>query len=151
MSEIAHAGERRPEHIHNLRQALKKPLTNCSLFCLSVMSLDDSKFSSLPQDSDSQKTIDGLLSKERDLSHVEHATRRDEPPVVQYRLYRRRFTGMIALVCYYYHSKLGGLTRGRTQILLNIIAAMSWPWFGPISNNGASLINTPVNRLCLML
>ncbi|KAF8070699.1 major facilitator superfamily domain-containing protein [Lyophyllum atratum] len=34
-----------------------------------------------------------------------------------YRLYRRRFLGLLGLV------------------LLNIITAMSWPWFGPISNN----------------
>ncbi|KAG6902749.1 hypothetical protein C0995_011897 [Termitomyces sp. Mi166 len=37
-------------------------------------------------------------------------------PIV-YRLYRRRFLGLIGLV------------------LLNVITAMSWPWFGPISNN----------------
>ncbi|KXN90846.1 Major facilitator superfamily domain-containing protein 7-a [Leucoagaricus sp. SymC.cos] len=39
---------------------------------------------------------------------------------IVYRLYRRRFSGLIALV------------------LLNIVAAMSWPWFGPISNNMAA-------------
>ncbi|GLB37685.1 putative MFS general substrate transporter [Lyophyllum shimeji] len=37
--------------------------------------------------------------------------------VTVYRLYKRRFLGLIGLV------------------LLNVIAAMSWPWFGPISNN----------------
>ncbi|PPQ93805.1 hypothetical protein CVT25_013514 [Psilocybe cyanescens] len=37
-----------------------------------------------------------------------------------YRLYRRRFVGLVALV------------------FLNLIAAMSWPWFGPISNSVAS-------------
>ncbi|KAF5380571.1 hypothetical protein D9615_004653 [Tricholomella constricta] len=37
--------------------------------------------------------------------------------VVAYRLYKQRFLGLIGLV------------------LLNIITAMSWPWFGPISNN----------------
>ncbi|TFK44255.1 major facilitator superfamily domain-containing protein [Crucibulum laeve] len=41
-----------------------------------------------------------------------------EAPVV-YRLYRRRFAGIVGLV------------------FLNIVAAMGWPWFGPISNNMA--------------
>ncbi|KAK2467889.1 hypothetical protein APHAL10511_000184 [Amanita phalloides] len=34
-----------------------------------------------------------------------------------YRLYKRRFVGLVALV------------------LLNIVAGLSWPWFGPIANN----------------
>ncbi|RDB25138.1 Major facilitator superfamily domain-containing protein 7 [Hypsizygus marmoreus] len=41
----------------------------------------------------------------------------EETVYVQYRLYRRRFAGVVGLV------------------VLNIVAAMSWPWFGPISNN----------------
>ncbi|KAJ6499353.1 major facilitator superfamily domain-containing protein [Mycena sanguinolenta] len=34
-----------------------------------------------------------------------------------YRLYKRRFVGMVGLV------------------VLNVVAGMTWPWFGPISNN----------------
>ncbi|KAF8630320.1 hypothetical protein AX15_002993 [Amanita polypyramis BW_CC] len=41
-----------------------------------------------------------------------------KPPV--YRLYKQRFAGLVALV------------------FLNIITAMSWPWFGPISNRAAA-------------
>ncbi|KAF8160671.1 major facilitator superfamily domain-containing protein [Crassisporium funariophilum] len=44
----------------------------------------------------------------------------DDGPRDSYRLYRRRFTGLVALV------------------FLNIVSAMSWPWFGPISNNTAA-------------
>ncbi|KAF9464950.1 major facilitator superfamily domain-containing protein [Collybia nuda] len=36
---------------------------------------------------------------------------------VVYRLYKRRFVGLVGL------------------FIMNIITAMSWPWFGPISNN----------------
>lgn len=41
-------------------------------------------------------------------------------PEVVYRLYKRRFAGLAAL------------------IFLNIVSAMSWPWFGPISNDMAT-------------
>ncbi|CAA7261775.1 unnamed protein product [Cyclocybe aegerita] len=43
----------------------------------------------------------------------------EDSSVGSYRLYRRRFVGITALV------------------FLNIVAAMAWPWFGPISNNMA--------------
>ncbi|KAF9484435.1 MFS general substrate transporter [Pholiota conissans] len=46
-----------------------------------------------------------------------------------YRLYRRRFVGIIALV------------------FLNIVAAMSWPWFGPISNNTAAEFNITLDQV----
>ncbi|KDR75073.1 hypothetical protein GALMADRAFT_248949 [Galerina marginata CBS 339.88] len=42
-----------------------------------------------------------------------------EAPRETYRLYKRRFVGLVAIV------------------LLNIVAAMPWPWFGPISNSTA--------------
>lgn len=35
---------------------------------------------------------------------------------IQYKLYKRRFVGMIAIMA------------------LNVVAGMNWPWFGPISN-----------------
>ncbi|KAK7461987.1 hypothetical protein VKT23_008419 [Stygiomarasmius scandens] len=44
-----------------------------------------------------------------------------EPPLPQeYRLYKRRFVGLIGMVA------------------LNIVGGMSWPWFGPIANDTAA-------------
>ncbi|KAF7351184.1 MFS general substrate transporter [Mycena sanguinolenta] len=39
-----------------------------------------------------------------------------------YRLYKRRFVGIVGL------------------IVLNVVSGMTWPWFGPISNNSEELI-----------
>jgi len=52
----------------------------------------------------------------------DHGTELDQEDTqrVTYRLYKRRFAGVVALV------------------FLNIVAAMVWPWFGPISNNMAN-------------
>ncbi|KAF8813927.1 MFS general substrate transporter [Phlegmacium glaucopus] len=50
-------------------------------------------------------------------------------PAIQYRLYRRRFAGLVAL------------------IFLNIIAGMAWPWFGPISNNMATEFNITLDEV----
>ncbi|KIY74287.1 MFS general substrate transporter [Cylindrobasidium torrendii FP15055 ss-10] len=41
-------------------------------------------------------------------------------PAQEFRLYKRRFVGVIGMV------------------ILNIVSAMCWPWFGPISNNVAA-------------
>ncbi|KAF8813928.1 MFS general substrate transporter [Phlegmacium glaucopus] len=50
-------------------------------------------------------------------------------PTIQYRLYKRRFAGLVAL------------------IFLNIIAGMAWPWFGPISNNMATEFNITLDEV----
>jgi len=47
----------------------------------------------------------------------------------QYRLYKRRFAGLVALM------------------LLNVIAGMSLPWFGPISNNVAADFRISLNQV----
>ncbi|KAG5647055.1 hypothetical protein DXG03_001425 [Asterophora parasitica] len=59
------------------------------------------------------------ISKGLETLHVDqHSTASTEVvEVMEYRLYRGRFFGLTGLV------------------LLNVITAMSWPWFGPISNN----------------
>ncbi|KAJ3570015.1 hypothetical protein NP233_g4678 [Leucocoprinus birnbaumii] len=51
-----------------------------------------------------------------------------EPEIV-YRLYRRRFVGLFAL------------------IILNIVSALSWPWFGPISNDMAADFNISLDQV----
>ncbi|PFH46175.1 hypothetical protein AMATHDRAFT_77780 [Amanita thiersii Skay4041] len=50
------------------------------------------------------------------------------PPVV-YRLYKQRFVGLVGLV------------------FLNIISAMSWPWFGPISNNVSKELDITLDQV----
>ncbi|THU99971.1 MFS general substrate transporter [Dendrothele bispora CBS 962.96] len=52
-------------------------------------------------------------------------------PVVsqQYRLYRRRFVGMIGMVA------------------LNIVGGMSWPWFGPIANDTATEMGFTLDQI----
>lgn len=42
-----------------------------------------------------------------------------------------------------YHPKLTGTVN--QQIMLNLIAAMSWSWFGPISNNSTTFLTVTVN------
>lgn len=51
---------------------------------------------SLSGESPSQELVSNLNEKKRELSIEENAA--DETLVVQYRLYKRRFTGMVALV-----------------------------------------------------
>lgn len=67
----------------------------------------------------------------------------DSPGVPQrggetYRLYKRRFTGLVALVSRQLSRVAERWIMFRIQVLLNIVAGMSWPWFGPISNNSGS-------------
>ncbi|KAF9567930.1 MFS general substrate transporter [Agrocybe pediades] len=50
-------------------------------------------------------------------------------PPETYRLYRGRFTGIVALVS------------------LNLVAAMSWPWFGPISNDTAAEFHISLDQV----
>ncbi|KAL9711460.1 hypothetical protein Ac2012v2_004531 [Leucoagaricus gongylophorus] len=54
---------------------------------------------------------------------------------VIYRLYKRRFAGLIALVNDGCSDAPQGTDPDVFQVFLNIVAAMSWPWFGPISND----------------
>jgi hypothetical protein len=42
----------------------------------------------------------------------------DDSSLPEYRLYKRRFIGITSLV------------------IVNIVSGMTWPWFGPISNDG---------------
>ncbi|KAF9447949.1 MFS general substrate transporter [Macrolepiota fuliginosa MF-IS2] len=60
---------------------------------------------------------------------VDSASECPEAGEVVYRLYKRRFAGLVALV------------------FLNIVAAMSWPWFGPISNNMAADFNITLDQV----
>ncbi|KAK0455056.1 major facilitator superfamily domain-containing protein [Armillaria borealis] len=48
---------------------------------------------------------------------------------LEYRLYKRRFVGVVDLV------------------VLNIVTAMSWPWFGPISNETSLEFGFSLNRV----
>lgn len=48
---------------------------------------------------------------------------------LEYRLYKRRFVGVFGLV------------------VLNVVAAMSWPWFGPISNETSLEFGFSLNRV----
>ncbi|KAF8902884.1 major facilitator superfamily domain-containing protein [Gymnopilus junonius] len=67
------------------------------------------------------------MSEKLAFEHLENSKQKLESVVVdvvlpmeEYRLYKGRFIGLVALV------------------VLNIVAAMPWPWFGPIANNLAS-------------
>jgi hypothetical protein len=58
-------------------------------------------------------------------------------PESPFRLYKRRFVILVAMVrathpIPYRTHKLIGL-----QTMLNLVAGMNWPWFGPISNNSS--------------
>ncbi|KAH9484995.1 MFS-type transporter [Psilocybe cubensis] len=70
----------------------------------------------------------GSLSQELTADQVVESLESDAFPGT-YRLYRRRFVGLVALV------------------FLNLIAAMSWPWFGPISNSVASDFNITLDEV----
>src|SRR5205807_2418259 len=58
-----------------------------------------------------------------------------DPPVGEYRLYKSRFAGLVAIVS---ASKFDSLKYPIfvSKVLLSIVSAMSGPWFGPIANNG---------------
>lgn len=65
-----------------------------------------------------------------------------------YRLYKRRWIGLVALVC------LQTISDGRThtdflcalQVLLNIAAGMVLVWFGPIANDSRFISNPRTSR-----
>lgn len=67
---------------------------------------------------DKDTSLEGVKDDASDKAQVIHLESAGEP--VTYRLYKRRFLGLVGLV------------------LLNVIAAMPWPWYGPISNNMAT-------------
>lgn len=75
----------------------------------------------------------------------------DSAPTGPYRMYRRRWFGVFAMVrpfavevnCVVLisaglgsHGLAVGCNWWVVQFILEIVASMSWPWFGPISNNG---------------
>lgn len=54
-----------------------------------------------------------------------------------YRLYKRRWFGVFAMVstpCFFIAQIKLSLS---AKFMLEAVAAAAWPWFGPISNNGA--------------
>ncbi|KAG5639115.1 hypothetical protein H0H81_006704 [Sphagnurus paluster] len=61
---------------------------------------------------------------------------------VEYKLYRRRFLGLIGLVRAH-EPYILALSSLLLKVLLNLVTAMSWPWFGPISNNSKSKLKLP--------
>ncbi|KAG1802840.1 MFS general substrate transporter [Suillus plorans] len=62
------------------------------------------------------------------LTHVqEMKDENDQPPV--YRLYRRRFTGLLGF------------------ILLGLVTGMPWVWFGPISTDTAQAFDISINQV----
>lgn len=79
----------------------------------------------------------------------------DSAPTGPYRMYRRRWFGVFAMVRPFALAVRCGVQLVRAfvfgpmglavacdrrvvQFILEAVASMSWPWFGPISNNGAS-------------
>lgn len=77
----------------------------------------------------------------------------DSAPTGPYRMYRRRWFGVFAmvrpfalevrcgvqLVRAFVFGPMGlavACDRRVVQFILEAVASMSWPWFGPISNNG---------------
>lgn len=68
----------------------------------------------------------------------------DSPaPHQTYRMYKQRFVGLVALVGPY--SLACGFRRCRLnsfdqQVILNAVAAMPNPWFGPIANNSSCTV-----------
>ncbi|KAK7035498.1 hypothetical protein VNI00_011791 [Paramarasmius palmivorus] len=54
---------------------------------------------------------------------------REESYAGEYRLYKRRFVGLIGIIA------------------LNIVGGMSWPWFGPIANDMASEFDISLDKV----
>ena len=53
-----------------------------------------------------------------------------------YRLYKRRFAGLVGFVSWLVVIHVKTLMQAiMWQVILAAVSAMSWPWFGPISNN----------------
>lgn len=55
-----------------------------------------------------------------------------------YRLYKRRFLGLLGMVCFIVFCPWW-VYQLYAQVILNIVAGLSWPWFGPIANNSKFL------------
>ncbi|KAJ7593895.1 MFS general substrate transporter [Mycena floridula] len=73
--------------------------------------------------------VDDVKMEEEKAQIAEVSSVRSQPPVESYRLYKRRFVGLTGLV------------------LLNLVGGMSWPWFGPISNNVAAEFGFSLDRV----
>jgi len=72
----------------------------------------------------------GSLDGQRDVSSVLTVREEDvEEAPAEYRLYRRRFAGLVGLM------------------VLGVVTAMPWPWFGPISTATAAQFHISVDRV----
>ncbi|KAK0461336.1 major facilitator superfamily domain-containing protein [Desarmillaria tabescens] len=67
--------------------------------------------------------------KENPIVHPISVTSDAAQSPLEYRLYKRRFVGVFGFV------------------VLNIVAAMSWPWFGPIANETSQELGFSLNRV----
>jgi len=77
------------------------------------------------------------VSNSTALSHERfHLLSEGETPV-QYRLYKRRWCGIVALVRTPRHTRAVDWMPLSRQILLNIVKGMNWVWFGAIANSTA--------------
>jgi hypothetical protein len=64
----------------------------------------------------------------------------DATATVPYRLYKRRWLGVIAMVCtVFLFTPISADAKNYGQFALEVVGSASWPWFGPISNNGTVL------------
>jgi len=60
-------------------------------------------------------------------------------PPMEYRLYKRRFSGLLGFVSIIMSQLLARLVSTSyhfPQIILGLVTGMQWSWFGPITNNG---------------
>lgn len=95
--------------------------------------------SNFPQSLHVQVTVESPISQKQPMIYLEV---QDHVPPYTYRLYKRRFLGIIGLVSRNDLHLLISIPHS-IQVVLNIVAAMAWPWFGPISNNSLSMNQTP--------
>lgn len=102
--------------------------------------------SSSSQEDSPTKSDKGSVREVEDLDATKVTT--DEGNVVvtdvRYRLYKRRFAGLVGFVswlCFLVETHVEVLTEATPlQVILAAVSAMGWPWFGPISNNSTPLI-----------
>ncbi|KAF9070062.1 major facilitator superfamily domain-containing protein [Rhodocollybia butyracea] len=78
--------------------------------------------------SDSEVTSPSHDYKQEEVIESTGPTDAPNIEVTPYRLYKRRFTGLLGMV------------------ILNVVAGLSWPWFGPIANNMVTDFGIDLNQ-----
>jgi hypothetical protein len=74
-----------------------------------------------------------------------HQEGESKAPIVQYRLYRRRWWGIVALVRALLRER--GVDDISSQVILNIVKGMNWVWFGAIANATTKEFNITLDEV----